>query len=288
MIENFYQDVLDTCLGDHEKLVSFQSVGGGCINNTIKLVTETNTYFLKWNSADALDMFEKEHKGLLLLGEHTQLKVPEVLNSGLSHDKSFLLLEWVEKGRMDNQFWSDFGVGLARMHQSSASHFGLDHDNFIGSLHQSNSMHDSWSSFFINERLKPQIALANQKGLIQSDLITKFEKLYLQLDNLVPKEAPALLHGDLWSGNFSSSTPNQPTIFDPAVYYGHRETELAFTNMFGGFSLEFYHYYQVEFPLEPGFNDRMDIHNLYPLLVHVNLFGSSYLSGVIQTLRKYT
>ena len=130
--------------------------------------------------------------------------------------------------------------------------------------------------------------MVSSKGLIDAHIQKKFDLLFNKLEELVPDESPALLHGDLWSGNFMTNSDGDASIFDPAIYYGHRETELAFTQLFGGFSPEFYHYYDAEFPLESGFDERVDIHNLYPLLVHVNLFGSSYLSGIIQTLKKFT
>ena len=124
-------------------------------------------------------------------------------------------------------------------------------------------------------------------GKVNNDILRNFEKLFSVLQNLIPEASPSLLHGDLWSGNFMCGEDGEAVIFDPAVYYGHREIELAFTQMFGGFDKSFYSAYNEEFPLLPGFDDRVDLYNLYPLLVHLNLFGQSYLSGITQTLSRY-
>lgn len=269
-------------------LSTAKPVGGGCINNTLKLTTNENSYFLKWNSLDQLDMFICESQGLSLLKNSSSLKIPNVIGHGTWKDRSFLLLEWIDSGLMDNHFWEKFGQGLARMHQKTSDTFGLDHNNYIGRLPQSNKQHSTWADFFVNERLLPQIRLAERNRLISNDLIKKFEVLFNKLGDLIPSEQPSFIHGDLWSGNFSSSSGNTPTIFDPAVHFGHRETEMAFTHLFGGFSPDFYRYYNEEYPLVDGFKDRIDLHNLNPLLVHVNLFGTSYLSGIVQTLKRYT
>lgn len=287
MNDYFFQEVLNRHR-NAEKLIEYEHVGGGCINSTIKIRSESNQYFIKYNTEEYENMFLTEASGLQLLANHSSLKIPTAIGSGIYVGNSYLLLEWLEHGTMDDIFWRNFGTSLAKLHRESNYYFGLDHDNYIGRLSQSNRSHVSWSEFFVNERIEPQLQLALKNGYISGDLIAKFERLYPQLENLIPIEPPALLHGDLWSGNFSSSKPNIPCVFDPAVHYGHRETELAFTHLFGGFSPAFYSYYDEEYALESGFQDRIDIHNLYPLLVHVNLFGPSYLSGILKTLRRFT
>ncbi|WP_425390610.1 fructosamine kinase family protein [Ekhidna sp.] len=265
-----------------------QNVSGGCINNAIKVETDENRYFLKWNRSDLIGMFESESKGLNLLNKHSPIFSPEVIDAGVIENRSYLLTEWIDQGAPHTDFWRNFGINLARQHKNSSDQFGLDHDNYIGSLPQSNSQHASWDQFFIEERLNPQLDLAKSKGLMDNNLLKQFDTLMNHLPQLVPDERPALLHGDLWSGNYMIAAHGNAAVFDPAVHYGHRETELSFTKLFGGFSSDLYRYYENEYPLEPEFEDRVDIHNLYPLLVHVNLFGSSYLSGIIQTLRRFT
>jgi len=267
--------------------ISDRSIGGGCINSTYQIKTDAGSYFLKWNRSSLLEMFETEKRGLNLL-KQSPIHVPEVIGVGTFDDKSYLLTEWIAKGSPSKDFWTDFGRDLAIQHRLSADFFGLDHDNFIGNLTQQNSRNKSWSEFFISERLKPQLAIGVRNGLIDLKVQNDFDRLFEKLDHLIPREPPSLLHGDLWSGNFMINSAGQASIFDPAVYYGHRETELAFTQLFGGFDQQFYDAYPNEFPLEPGFEDRVDLHNLYPLLVHVNLFGSSYLSGILQTLKRFT
>ena len=233
-------------------------------------------------------MFHAEEKGLNLLSAGSTFSIPASRGSGVMHDRAYLLLDWVEKGRANDSFWEDFGTSLAQLHQNTNAYFGLDHDNFIGKLPQSNTYHDSWYAFFVQERLLPQIKLASDKGLVDHKICNDFERLFPQLPEVIPNELPALLHGDLWSGNFLVGEESNPVLIDPAVYYGHRETELAFTHLFGGFDPLFYQSYASQFPLEQGFEERIAVHNLYPLLVHVNLFGNSYLSGIKQTLRRFT
>ncbi|MEM6642003.1 MAG: fructosamine kinase family protein [Bacteroidota bacterium] len=287
MLENFFQSILDThCHG--EKLKNYNNVGGGCINNAFRLNTNHDSYFVKWNSKDRNDLFKAEKQGLAVLKDASQIKVPDILGSGVVKDKSYLLLKWINQGHQTSQFWKIFGRDLALMHQETADQFGLDHDNFIGSLHQSNHQHGSWASFYTQERLLPQLELAVQKRLIDSKTAKGVESLCKRLPDLIPAETPALLHGDLWNGNFLANSNACPVLIDPAVHYGHRETELAFTHLFGGFDRTFYQSYEQTYPLEKGFESRIDIHNIYPLLVHVNLFGSSYLNGIQRTIQRFS
>lgn len=285
-MNDFIQKVITSHL--NTSLNSFHSVSGGCINNTYQVKTDSGDYFLKWNKRELMEMFRVEKKGLTLLNEHSPIYSPHVIATGEMNNKAYLLTEWIEKGNQSPHFWQDFARSLALQHRVTNDQFGLDHDNFIGSLPQSNTLHTSWHSFFISERLEPQLRMALSKSLIDTGIQKKFDILFNKLDELIPNEQPALLHGDLWSGNFMTNSTGNAVIFDPAVHYGHRETELAFTQLFGGFSPEFYHHYHEEYSLEPKFDERVDIHNLYPLLVHVNLFGRSYLSGIIQTLRRFS
>lgn len=287
MNDSFYSEILKNLFGADTKLHRISSVAGGCINQTSKLESSQGTFFIKVNSSTESDLFEKEEKGLRYLKEKSDLGIPDVLGSGVLDGKVYLVLSWIEKGQTSNNFWKSFGHLLAKQHRETNNHFGLDHNNHIGRLQQSNKNHSHWDDFFIEERLKPQLKLAEESGLIDQALMNSFDLLFRKLGDLIPIEKPAFLHGDLWSGNFLSGSRSTPYVFDPAIYYGHRETELAFTTMFGGFDRQFYESYEEEFPIEPGFEDRIEIHNLYPLLVHVNLFGTSYLSGVLSTLKKF-
>ncbi|RLD39817.1 MAG: ketosamine-3-kinase, partial [Bacteroidetes bacterium] len=201
--------------------------------------------------------------------------------------ESFLILNFIQSAEMQDEFWDDFGQKLASLHRHSQKNFGLDHDNYIGSLSQSNKFHKSWADFFREERLEAQVKLARDNGRMGREMVNTFSRFYAKLDELFPKEPPALLHGDLWSGNFMVNQNGLAVIIDPAVYYGHREMDLAMSQLFGGFDASFYDAYQRNFPLENGWQQRLDYYNLYPLMVHVNLFGGSYLESVKRILVRF-
>lgn len=287
MASDFLESVVRLTLGSSPQLLGSSFVSGGCINNTMKLETSLGSFFLKWKSNEP-DLFEKERRGLELLNAQSPIVSPGVHYEGAIGENHFLLMEWIESARRSAGFWENFGTRLADQHRQTWDGFGLDHNNHIGRLPQRNESSDNWITFFIEKRIGVQLALADKSGLVSSDVLEKFSLLFRQLPDLIPPEPPSLLHGDLWSGNFMIGADGEACIFDPAVYFGHREMELAFTRMFGGFDREFYEAYQAAWPMEPGFEDRIDIHNLYPQLVHLNLFGSSYLPGILSTLKRFT
>lgn len=284
-MSDFHQAIVSSVSDRHVNKLIVKNIGGGCIHYAVCASCEHGSYFIKSNR-NAFDMFEKEARGLNILRDTNVIGIPEVLALGTIDGMDYLCLSFVEKGSADSNYWSLFGESLANLHAVIAENFGLDHDNYIGSLKQSNSPHKTWIDFFITERLMPQLALAAKSNLINSGVQKDFEILFKKLPELLPVEQPTLLHGDLWSGNIICDTNGQPHIFDPAIYYGHREAELAFTQLFGGFAPEFYDAYHHNFPLQKGFERRSDIFNIYPLLVHVNLFGQSYVSGIKAILKK--
>lgn len=264
-------------------------VGGGSINDAWRLETDAGRFFLKTNSADRFPgMFEAEADGLRRLREAGPLQVPEVIAHGEDHDDSFLLLTWVEGGIRDPAFWERFGRGLAQLHRHTQTLFGLERDNYIGSLPQRNTPAPDWPGFFIHQRLEPQLKMARDRRRVERGMAFRFERLFHQLDKLFPTEPPALLHGDLWGGNFLCDATGLPVLIDPAVYYGHREMDLAMTRLFGGFDTTMYNAYQAEWPLEAGWEERVDVCDLYPLLVHVNLFGGGYVAQVESVLKRFT
>ena len=181
----------------------------------------------------------------------------------------------------------EFGKKLGRLHKSTSDYFGLDYDNYIGKLPQSNTKHSNWFDFFALERIEPQVRMGIESGKLSRPILKSVEGFYKKLGSILPTEKPALLHGDLWSGNFMFTKSGGVSIYDPAVYYGHREMDLAMTRLFGGFSANFYEGYNEQFPLSGGFDSRVSIYNLYPILVHANLFGGSYCRQAENIINRY-
>lgn len=256
-------------------------VSGGSINRAVRIRTTETELFLKWNDSAPRDMFLKEAKGLELLEKaDTGLVIPSIVafNSANEAIPGFLLMEFIEPQRGDGEASRKLGQELARLHSHTTTSFGLNHHNYIGRLPQSNTPHSSWTSFFINERIEPQLKMAYERNALNRSVVKNWSKLAGKLPDIFPPAEPSLIHGDLWDGNYFFDPENRPVLIDPAVYYGHPEMEIAFTKMFGGFSDKFYDAYAFESPLEPGFNERVEIYNLYPLLVHANLFGGHYAS----------
>jgi protein-ribulosamine 3-kinase len=264
------------------------SIGGGCINEAYSLQTNAGKYFIKFNSAAAFPgMFEKEAAGLKILSDSNTIPVPEIICANTEGKHAYLLLQFIETGKQKSDFWCDFGVLLSDLHQNTSDTFGLEQDNFIGSLVQENKQQPDFINFFISQRLEPQLKIARNQGALNQSDTRYFDSLFNKLNNIIPMEKPALLHGDLWSGNFMVNSSGAPCIFDPAVYYGHREADIAMTQLFGGFPVEFYQSYNEACPLEKDWKKRTDVFNLYPLLVHVNLFGGSYAAQVLRIIRHF-
>ncbi len=291
MIHAQVRDLLERSLSDKTgtevRILDLQSVGGGCINDCYRVESSAGRFFLKVNSDTRFPgMFKAEAKGLELLGDHSEFAVPKPIIVESSGVQQFLLMEWLESGDAGLDFDQQFGRKLAELHKASQSKFGLDHSNYIGSLSQSNTAHSTWAEFLWLERLLPQIKLASSSRLMTRAMISGFDLLENRLHSIYPEEQPSLIHGDLWSGNYGISEDGNPMIFDPAVYYGHREMDLAMMKLFGGFSASIFESYHESFPLENGWNERIPIGQLYPLMVHVNLFGSSYCAQVERILSR--
>ncbi len=285
---SFFEAVLADVFGKSIPIKRTFSKSGGCINNALKLMTSEGDYFMKWQTGIPEDMFRKEAKGLAILGNAGSVKIPQVFGFGKLEGRHYLLMENIDSAPPSGNYWEDLGRSLAVMHKKNTQKkYGLEHDNYIGKLPQPNDEHESWIDFFIQNRLEFQLNLAIENRLVTNDFVERYHQFYKILPELLPVDKPALLHGDMWSGNVMVGSDGKACLIDPAVYFGHREIELAFTQMFGGFGHEFYKAYQEVYPLEPGFEERVDIYNIYPHMVHVNLFGTSYLHGVENVLRKY-
>lgn len=288
-IQNYLNYFLSEKLQQELYSLEFHSIGGGCINETYKVdINRGTAFFLKLNSPTKYPgLFAKEAAGLWVLGKKKNIRVPSVIACEEVDNYQVLLLEWVEPGSRTEQFWKKFGDQLAMLHKSTHSRFGLEEDNYIGSLAQKNEQRENWADFFIDCRLFPQIKLAKDSHLLQTKHMVAFEKLYKKLPEIFDDEKPALLHGDLWSGNFMCNHRSDPVLIDPAVYFGHRNMDLAMTTLFGGFDKLFYDSYNYQFPLASNYYEQWDICNLYPLLIHLNLFGLSYLGQIESMLRKF-
>lgn len=270
------------------RIFGFHALSGGDINAAARIETSVGHFFVKWNRSDAFpEMFEKEAKGLDVLRSASPLRIPKVKFTETAGEHSFLVLDYLKEASPETNFWQNFGRGLARLHKTTTDYFGLDHDNYIGSLPQSNAKKDNWINFFIEERLSFQLRLARDSQLIKRDVLSASERLFKRLNEFIPEEPSALLHGDLWSGNFRIGDQGEACLIDPAVYYGHREMDIAMTKLFGGFDPSFYKAYNQEYPMQKGWEQRMDVCNLYPLLVHVNLFGGGYVSQVNSILKRF-
>ncbi|MEP4533275.1 MAG: fructosamine kinase family protein [Cyclobacteriaceae bacterium] len=286
-LRSFFERAILEVLGQKTPIVRHRPVLGGDINEAVELHTAQGKFFIKYQNGYYPDIFEKEAQGLACLADSNTLHVPKVLGHGKIDNTHFLLLEFIEKGTPSGNFWESFGEGLAMLHSCTSNKFGLEVDNYIGRLPQINNPQDNWVDFFYEHRIGYQVNYGIKNGLIPRDIQDDIEKLYPKLSSIFPNAEPSLLHGDLWSGNFICGQNSKPYIFDPAVYYGHREMEIAMTRLFGGFDLRFYQSYQSNFPLEPGYEDRTELCNLYPLLVHANLFGGSYLMSVKNILKRF-
>jgi protein-ribulosamine 3-kinase len=268
------------------RIKTFEKSAGGCINQGGKLRTSSEDFFLKWNDVSRFPgMFDAEAKGLNCLLQTGAFTIPKVISIGQTTSFQYLLLEFIESVPKRSDYWKHFGEGLAKLHLTTSTVYGLDHDNYIGSLPQRNYSGDNWIEFLIKNRLQPMLASAiNTLGMSVYD---KFEKLYLRLPDLLLIEKPSLLHGDLWSGNILTDNQGWPCVIDPSVYFGNREVDLAMTRLFGGFDKSFLEVYNSHFPLISGYERRFLIYQLYPLMVHVNLFGKSYLPGVVSILNQF-
>lgn len=270
------------------KYLNNKTLSGGCINSCFEFSSKDTSYFLKFNSADKYpNMFETEAEGLNLLSQTSCINIPKVIEVGRFENISYIILEFIKSERKKSNYWEDFGQKLASLHKNTNSTFGLNFDNYIGSLTQINTTKDSWTDFFIENRLEKLVALCYDYQLIDYQTKKQFNQFYSRLEKLIPKENPSLIHGDLWSGNVIVNQKGEVCLVDPSVYYAHREIELAFTFLFGSHPEEFYKTYNENFPLEKDWRKRIDLFNLYPLLVHLKLFGSSYFSQLKNNLTKY-
>jgi fructosamine-3-kinase len=263
-----------------------KSIGGGSINSAYQVTgNDGQLYFIKLNTASLEFMFQVEFDSLNELLQIDTIQIPRPVCFGTADSKSYLVLEYITMNPSGDQ--QQLGYALAQMHKITASQYGWYQNNIIGSTPQSNNMQSDWLTFWREERLLPQFKMLYEKGY-KNQLQPLSDKLLNNLDSLLANHKPpaSLLHGDLWSGNYAFDDQGRPVIFDPALYYGDREADLAMTELFGGFSQDFYQAYNEAWPLDNDYNQRKTLYNLYHILNHANLFGTSYLNQAISMMQR--
>jgi fructosamine-3-kinase len=260
-------------------------VGGGSVNQAYALVDGSTAYFIKINQASRIAMFEAEALGLRELAATRTIRVPRSICWGTVDGSAYIVLEWLDLGYGTHRAWEEMGHHLAAMHRvTSPQGFGWSQSNTIGFMPQINSWTADWATFFVEHRIGYQLLLARRRGGRFPDgdrLLNEIPKI---LAGHQPQ--PSLVHGDLWSGNAAVTKLEEPVILDPATYYGDREVDLAMTELFSGFPAEFYRAYEEAYPLEPGFDRRKILYNLYHILNHFNQFGGSYEAQANQMMAK--
>jgi len=263
--------------GEPFRIRSSRDLAGGCINAARRLQGDQSSFFVKFNRAERLQMFEAEAIGLTAIIASNSLRAPRPVAWGIAEGQSWLALEFIEFTRAGAPTSALLGERLATMHRHTSHQFGWERDNTIGSTPQPNPATVDWIAFFREQRLGFQLALAERNGASHS-LLHSGQQLLENFPALFGTYRPqaSLLHGDLWAGNWGADANGKPVIFDPAVYFGDREADLAMTELFGGFSDDFYAAYNAAWPLDPGYATRKHLYNLYHILNHFNLFGGSY------------
>ncbi len=291
---------LESCFGEGVRISGEQRAGGGCINQCSVLSLKGGKgigpckVFIKRNAFNQEKIFQGEALGLQNLASVKGAPpVPSVYAGGTDRQGnfSFLLLEYLTPENKKRDFWEDFGISFARLHRNKRSEYsGFDENDPAASPEQSRTRQWTWLDFFREQRLGIQFQKAYEQGLIDHTLLKQGDRLLNRLETLLipcDEGKASLLHGDLWAGNYLCGPGGRAWLIDPAVHYGYREADLAMTSLFGGFERTFYRAYNEEWPLEPGYDDRRDLYNLYHLLNHLNLFGSSYFSSVKAIVNRY-
>ena len=274
----------------NDKIASQRPVSGGCINDAKIITTKSGkSYFVKTNSNSNKDMFLKEANGLRELAKANVIRVPNVIYA----DNDFIIIENIIPSSKNKLFWEYFGRDFARLHKFTSKSFGFYEDNYIGSTPQLNIANQiesvNWIDFYFNKRLLFQYKLAENNGYAGEELRKVFFQLESKISSILKDcdAKPSLLHGDLWSGNFLTDETGNACLIDPAVYYGHREADLAMTKLFGGFDASFYSAYNEEYRLDDGYEYRENIYKLYHVLNHLNLFGSGYYHQAVSLIKYY-
>jgi protein-ribulosamine 3-kinase len=282
------RSALQALASDPSHLLRTATLPGGSIHRTFRVETSMDRYVAKITENKSLPfLFELEQKGLSALQSSKTWRVPHCFGVHYVDGEVVLLMEFVEPGHPNEDSHELLGQAIAALHACTQNQFGLDVDNYIATIPQYNDSFDDWPTFFITQRLDPLLELAMSRGVLQQQDAKRFGGLYKGMDKFFPKEKPSLLHGDLWSGNYFFDSGGVPCVFDPAVYYGHRYMDLGMMALFGGFDPKVMEAYRAIVPLSKDAEEGMAIAQLYPLLVHAILFGSSYTSSIRRVLDRF-
>ncbi|MGE5355867.1 MAG: fructosamine kinase family protein [Deltaproteobacteria bacterium] len=269
-------------------VLSVTQVPGGDINDAYKISTGKNEYFAKINNTmDAGKMLESEATALIFLSQKIGVNVPEVKFLTKKNDTSILVLNWINEGNKRKSYNFDFAVMMEKLHRTSNEYFGLEYDNYIGSLKQSNQNNTDWLGFYYQCRIIPQLKIAIDEKKMESFYHKRVDSMFKNLSLEFPKVKPSLLHGDLWAGNYMTNHTGFPVLIDPAIYFGHREVDFAMMRLFGGFDPGIFSSYNELFPFDEDMEKRIRFYQLYYVLVHVNLFGSSYAGQARSIIESY-
>lgn len=285
-MDSILRTSLEALIGTRFKKVV--PVSGGDIAQTYLLETDSDRLFCKYlQTPQAYDMFQCERDGLEAIRNTGIINAPETYYCEKVETGVVLLMEYIEARRPTTSDMFTFGTQLALMHKEKGKDFGWKSDNYIGSLIQTNSSHQHWIDFYVEERVRPQLEMARRIGRLSEEELPSGEVMKNTLREIIPDIQPSLLHGDLWGGNYLISTEGVPYLIDPATYFGHSEVDISMSRLFGGFQDGFYQAYEQVLPGEGPVDDRIRVYQLYYLLVHLNLFGSSYYAGVKAILKSY-
>ncbi|RXK62394.1 fructosamine kinase [Lacibacter luteus] len=282
---NELQQMLDAC---NLPAMKVQQVTGGDINEAYLLYNHEQRIFLKLNDAMRYpEMFVREAEGLNALRAAEAFHVPEIIATGVTGTKQFLLLQWIERTQPALQYWDVMGKQLAALHLQKQPMAGWKNDNYIGSLQQKNTEQNNWPLFYAEQRILPLATKLCNSGAFTAKQMQHTEQLCNRIAAIFPNEPQSLLHGDLWSGNHFPNEKGLPVLIDPAVYCGHREMDIGMSCLFGGFDKRFYEVYNYWYPLETLWQQRLQLTQLYPLLVHAVLFSGSYIQEAAAILARF-
>ena len=289
-----YSEIINRISGNSAEISKFRPIFGGDINKAYLItLSDGSRFFLKENTKKNVDFFRAEMEGISTIHKTGAIRVPKILETGVLEDRSYLVMEYLEASAEKRDYWEHFGRQLAAMHRADPSewtpggNYGFPADNYIGASLQVNDIHTAWIDFFRNCRL--EIQFKNAWSYFDSSERKAVQHLLDHLDRyLTEPEQPSVLHGDLWSGNFVTGPEGYACLIDPAVYVGHSETDLAMTELFGGFAPAFYDAYNEINRIPSDYSDRRDLYNLYHLLNHLNLFGGSYYGPVMKIIRRFS